>query len=271
YLLAYSNRKNLENSSFEEIRASAQSLLDASRRRLLLWDITDAQIEKLEQTGVPTKTLTINSPASGIVTEKMVYEGHKAMAGEPLYMIADISSIWILADIYEYELPNIRIGQTASITLSYLPGKTFSGQVTYIYPFLEKETRTAKVRLELANAGYTLKPGMYANAEIKINLGKKLAVPQEAVLDSGTQQVVFLDRGEGHFEPREIKTGVRIEDYIEVLGGLSEGEVVVTSANFLIDSESNLKAAMSGMGMGGTEEGKEQKGKTGTGGATHQH
>ncbi len=183
--------------------------------------------------------------------EKMVFKGMGIMPGAVLYKIGDLSSIWVIADIYEYELPFVQVGQKALISLAYYPGESFEGTATYIYPAVDPKTRTAKVRFDLPNPEFKLKPEMWANVEIKIPLGRKLVVPEDAVMDTGTMQMAFVDRGQGYFEPRHIQVGSKVKGFYEVLSGLREGEKVVTSANFLIDSESRLSGAMGGMaGMG---------------------
>jgi membrane fusion protein, copper/silver efflux system len=169
------------------------------------------------------------------------------MPGMALYKLADLSVVWLIADIYEYELPFVRLGQQASFQLSYLPGETFTGKAIYIYPSLNPETRTVKVRYEFPNPHGRLKPEMYANVEIKVRLGQKMTVPEGAVINTGIRQMVIVDRGSGYFEPREIRVGSKVDDYYEVIKGLKAGERVVTSANFLIDSESKLKEAVGGM------------------------
>jgi Cu(I)/Ag(I) efflux system membrane fusion protein len=219
----------------------ADAALDAARKRLRLWDISEAQIKQIEQTGKPVRTLTLYSPVSGFVTQKMAVAGMKVMPGEKLFDIADLSTLWIIADIYEYELPFVKVGQPARITLSYFPGKELLSKIDYIYPTISADTRTAKVRLTLPNPGGQLKPEMFTNVEIKISLGKKLVIPESAVIDTGTSQVVYVDKGEGVFEPREVELGLRADRYVEVLQGIKAGEKVVSSANFLIDSEAQLK------------------------------
>jgi len=219
----------------------ASAALDAARQRLRLWDISEKQIKHIEQTGKPVRTLTLYSPVSGFVTQKMAIRGMKVMPGEKLFDIADLSSLWIVADIYEYELPFVKVGQPARITLSYFPGRQFSSRIDYIYPTLSAETRTAKVRLTLPNPGGRLKPQMFTNVEIRINLGKKLIIPESAVIDTGTSQIVYVDRGEGAFEPREVELGIKADGAVEVLRGIKSGEKVASSANFLIDSEAQLK------------------------------
>lgn len=223
------------------IAKDANAALDAARERLRLWDISEAQIKHIEQTGKAVRTLTLYSPVSGFVTQKMAVQGMKVMPGEKLFDIADLSTLWIIADIYEYELSFVRVGQPARITLSYLPGRELSSQIDYIYPTISADTRTTKVRLTLPNPGGRLKPQMFTNVEIRINLGKRLVVPESAVIDTGTGQVVYVDRGNGAFEPREVQLGLRADGAVEVLRGLKTGEKVVSSANFLIDSEAQLK------------------------------
>ncbi|HEV2173849.1 MAG TPA: efflux RND transporter periplasmic adaptor subunit, partial [Nitrospira sp.] len=228
--------------------AGSKDLLEATRHRLHLWDIGEEHIRELEQTKQVTKTLPIHSPISGTVIRKEVLQGTHVEPGEELYTIADLSHVWILADIYEYELSFVKIGQQAAVTLSYDPSSVLTGHVGFVYPTLDPKTRTAKVRFELNNAEEKLKPDMYANVELRVSLGTKLAIPQEAVIESGEKQVVFLHLGGGKLEPRLIKTGMKTGEWSEVLTGLKEGDHIVTSANFLIDSESRLKSVIEGMG-----------------------
>jgi len=247
YLIALRARKDLIKSPFPEVAASGSSLAESAKRRLKFWDISDDQIKVLEESGEAKKTLTLYSPFSGFVLEKMAYKGMNVMPGMALFKIADLSVVWLYADIYEYELPFIRLGQQASIQLSYLPQESFTGKVIYIYPSLNPETRTAKVRFEFPNPHGKLKPEMYANVEIKVHLGRKPVVPDGAIIDTGLRQMAIVDKGNGYFEPREVKVGAKVNDYYEVISGLKIGERVVTSANFLIDSESRLKEAVGGM------------------------
>jgi membrane fusion protein, copper/silver efflux system len=230
---------------------SAESLVKVSRNRLLLWDLTPAQIQALEKSGQPQLYQTILSPISGYVIDREALKGQRVEPGKTLYKIADLSTVWVHADIYEYELPLVREGQEAIITLAYYPGATWRGTIDYIYPYLNTETRTNKVRLVFANPEHTLKPGMYANMELKVDLGERLAVPEGAVLHSGVRKLVFIDRGKGRLEPREVTLGTQANGYWEVVNGLREGERIATSGNFLIDSESKLAAAESMMGMMG--------------------
>jgi len=225
----------------EMIAKDANSLLEAAKQRLKLWDITEAQIQKIEETGAPVRTLTLYSPVSGYIIQKMVVQGMRVMPGEKLFDVADLSTLWVIADVYERELPLIKIGQEARITLSYFPGKTYVSQIDYIYPSLSTETRTAKVRFTIANSNGQLKPQMFSNVEIKIHLGQWLAVPESAVLDTGQGHVAYVDTGDGYFEPRQVTLGLRAERMAQIIDGLKAGEKVAVSANFLIDSEAQLK------------------------------
>jgi membrane fusion protein, copper/silver efflux system len=248
YLLALQSRKQLGQSEIPEVSRGSKDLLEATRRRFQLWDIEEDHIRELEKTGKVLKTLPIHSPITGTVLKKDALAGAHVEPGEELYTIADLSHLWILADIYEYELSFVKIGQSAAVTLTYDPGTVLTGRVGFVYPTLDPKTRTAKVRFELDNPDEKLKPDMYANVELRVDLGTRLAIPQEAVIESGQKQVVFLHHGGGRLEPRLIKTGVKTGEWYEVLDGLKEGEHIVTSANFLIDSESRLKSVVESMG-----------------------
>lgn len=222
----------------------AATIMEATKQRLRFWDISDEQIKKIEESGKPIRTVTLYSPVSGTVVQKMAIQGMKVMPGEKLFDIVDFSSVWVVADIYEYELPMIKVGLQASLHLSYLPGKEFSARIDYIYPTLSGDTRTAKIRFTLPNADYQLKPQMFTNVTLKINLGKRMAIPEEAFIDTGLRQIVYVDKGEGNFEPREIQIGLRGDRMVEVIKGLRAGEKVASSANFLIDSEAKLKGVL---------------------------
>ena len=247
YLLALKARDMFKNNPSSRVVEDSFSLLDSARQRLKLWDITDDQIQELERTGQASKTVAFYSPISGIVTEKKAFAGARVSPGDEVYTIADLSQIWIVADIYEFELPLIQIGQSAVVSLSYDPGRVLNGRVTFVYPTLDAETRTAKVRFEVPNPGERIKPEMYANVELKIPLGRRLVVPRDAVLESGERQIIFIHHGGGKLEWRNAKLGVQAGDWIEIREGLKEGENIVTSANFLLDSESRLKTAIGGM------------------------
>jgi len=223
------------------VSADTGNIVNAARQRLKFWDISDVQIASIEKTGMPVRTLTLHSPVSGYVIQKNALQGMRVMPGEKLFDVADLSSLWITAEIYQYELGLIKPGQRAAISLSYLPGREFSSNIDYVYPSLSAETRTAKVRFRIAKPTRELKPQMFTTVEIKINLGNKLAVPDSAVLDTGTQKIAYVDAGEGQFEPRQVLTGAKAEGLIEIVKGLKAGEVVASSANFLIDSEAQLK------------------------------
>lgn len=246
YILALKSSRSLTPSGYGEVRESQDSLLESARRRLLLWDITSDQISKLERSGLPKTEMEILSPIDGIVIEKMVFEGGYIMPGMNLYKIADLSSIWIIADIYEYEAPLVRPGQKARVSISYFPGETFDAAVSYVYPTLDPMTRTIKVRLEVNNTDFRLKPEMFADVVIMASPGERLAIPKEAVIDSGLRQLVYVEKKPGIFEMREVRLGLRGETYVEVLSGVKKGERVVTSGNFLIDSETQLRAGPGG-------------------------
>lgn len=255
YLLATRGRRELSESPFKEAVAGSDSLYEAAKRRLEFWDITDQQIKDLEKRGSPIKALTIYAPTNGFVLVRNAYSKQRVTPETELYQIADLSTIWAIADIYEYEAPEIKIGQAATLTLSYYPGKPIRGRVSYISPQIDNATRTLKVRIEFPNPDFTLKPDMYANVELKIDYGKRLVVPQEAVLDSGSEQTVFVSHEGGYFEPRKVQLGAKVDNKFIVLEGLKAGERITTSANFLIDSESTLKSAAGGMGMPGMSHG----------------
>ncbi|MDY6850060.1 MAG: efflux RND transporter periplasmic adaptor subunit [Thermodesulfobacteriota bacterium] len=249
YLLALRNRNQLKNSSFSKIAEGGESLLEASRKRLKYWDISDRQIRDLERTGEVKKTLTLYSPFEGIVKRKMAYEGQYVKSGQELFQLADISEVWVYADIYEYELPWIKVGQKASVSLPYVDGEDLEAQITYIYPYVEPKTRTVKARLEFENSDFELKPDMYVNVRINGQEVKNaLTVPVESVIHSGEKKTVFVALGDGRFEPRHVRTGLQNkEGYIEIKQGLLEGERIVTSAQFMFDSESKLREAIQKM------------------------
>jgi Cu(I)/Ag(I) efflux system membrane fusion protein len=219
----------------------AVAIIGAARQRLRLWDITDEQIRIIEETGKTVRTMTLVSPLDGTVVQKNAIQGMRVMPGEKLFDIADLSTVWITADLYEQDLALINPGETARISLSVLPGKELSAKIEFVYPTLTGDARTVKVRMTVPNPGGRLKPQMFANVDIKVGMGSRLAVPDDAVLDTGTRQIVYVDKGEGYFEPREVRLGTRADGYREVLSGLKSGEKVARSATFLIDSEAQLK------------------------------
>ena len=227
-----------------QTQAGMKRLADAALARLRNWDVTDEDIARLAAGGAPKRALTLRAPAGGVVIERKATQGMRFMPGEMLYQIADLSSVWLIADVFEQDVGRVRVGQPAVLRFDAYPGETFHGRVTYVYPTLNPETRTAQVRVELANRGGKLKPSMYAKVELPAAGSTALVVPNSAVIDSGTRRVVLVDLGDGRFEPREVKLGARGDDYVAVLDGVKEGENVVVAANFLIDAESNLKAAL---------------------------
>lgn len=249
YLLAVEQYNSLATNSYSRVRNGAERLLKASLTRLRYWDLTEEQIEQIGKSGKVQKILTIYSPAAGVVTQKIAFEGHYVKEGEHQYQIVDLSSVWVDVDVYEYELPWVRKGMAADMELAYIPGKRFKGRVLFIYPYLEAKTRTAKLRLAFANPGYQLKPGMYADIYLKSVVAKdSLVIPQEAVIDSGVRKIVFVAIGKGKFQPREVKIGLEgNENEFQVLDGLNEGEEIVLSAQFMLDSESRLRDAIQKM------------------------
>jgi Cu(I)/Ag(I) efflux system membrane fusion protein len=216
-------------------------LVDAARKRLRLWDITQAQIERIEQTGKPMRTLTIISPVSGYVVKRYTTKGMRVMAGEPLLDIADLTRVWVIAEVSEPDMGRVRPGLEARITFDGMPGKVFTSRVDFIYPSMSPDTRTLKVRCTLPNVKGILKPQMFATVEITADLGSRLAVPEDALIDTGERQIVYVDRGEGLFEPRVVVAGQRAGTMREIISGLKAGEKVASSALFLIDSEAQLK------------------------------
>ncbi len=248
YLQALRYRDKVDGSSFTEIVDGAQSLLDAAKKRLLYMDFTSGQIKSLEEKGEVTKNVKLYSENNGIVVTKNVLRGMKIDPMMELYTIADLSRVWLIASIYEYELPFIKVGQVAEMTLPYDPGVTYKGKVTFIYPYLSNKTRTVQVRIEFENPERKLKPDMYADAVIKPDTGNKsIIVPSESLLRTGSRNIVITSLGEGKFLPKEVVPGVEGEGVVEILKGLEEGEEVVTSGQFLIDSESNLREAVKKM------------------------
>ena len=248
----------LKASEFADLGSRSGSLYDATRDRLKYWDISDAQISQIERHGTPFKSLTLHSALDGFVVTRNVFAGQQVSPEMDLYVIADLSNVWIMAEVYEFEVPSVALGQKALVTFPSFPGRTFTGKITYISPEMDPKTRTLKIRVELANQDFKIKPDMYANVELKVDYGKKLSIPQEAVLDSGTNQTVFVAREGGYFEPRKVTLGPRVDGRQIVLEGLKAGEQVVTSANFLIDSESQLKSATGGMGEPAGQSGADQ-------------
>ncbi len=224
--------------------AIGKEIATTSRNRLQLWGVPQTEIERLEKTGKANRTVTFNSPADGFIVEKMAIQGMYITPDMQLYLITDLSRLWIIITLYEYDVAVISEGDEAGITLPYDPDKPFTGKISYIYPEIEEETRTAKARIEVDNADQRLKPGMFANVELKKNLGESVVVPGDAVIETGKRSIVFVKTSASRFEPKEVKVGPRIENGFIILSGLEGGEEVVISANFLIDAESKLQAAI---------------------------
>ena len=236
------------NEAGDETQSAMKQLADSSLQRLKNWDISDEQIKALAQSGNAKRTLTFRAPVAGIVTEKKAVQGMRFMPGEVLYQIADISGVWVLADVFEQDIAAVGVGQKAKIRINAYPGEVFEGRIACVYPTLKAETRTVPVRIELANPKGRLKPAMFAEVEIPVaGAAAVVTVPNSAVIDSGSRQVVIVQMAEGRFEPRAVKLGARGNEFVQVIDGVKEGEMVVSSANFLIDAESNLKAALGGM------------------------
>jgi RND family efflux transporter MFP subunit len=246
YLLALSTLEAMRQSTIADAREQADRLVESARRRLTLWDLSPDVIQRLEQTRKADATVTFRSPVSGFVIEKPVVEGMRVMAGQTLYRMADLTTVWVEADVFESDAPFVRVGASANVTLDAWPGESRRGKAVYIYPYVEEKTRTIKVRYAFPNSDLRLKPGMYANVEMSSSLGDGLTVPSDAVLDAGREQIVFVAEGDGYFQPRTVSVGRRVDGRVQILGGLSEGDEVATGAAFFLDSESQLRAAAGG-------------------------
>lgn len=246
YLIALRSVQEMAKSPYPEVVAGSKDLAAAARQRLKYWDIGDRQIQAIEKSGKPMRTLTLHSPYSGFVLERLAFKGMNITPGMTLFKLADLSVVWLNVDVYEADLPYIRIGQTAKLSLSTFPDAPFTGKVIYVYPALDSRTRTARIRIELPNAQGQLKPEMYANVEIMVRLGTKVVVPDGAIIDTGLRRVAIVDLGKGAFVFRDVRLGAKVEGFYEVLSGLKVGEKVVTSANFLVDSETRFKEALGG-------------------------
>ena len=248
YLLALQNWDRLSDSPIADVRNGARELVEISRQRLVLLDVPAHQLRELEKSGEIKRRLHIHAPFSGIVLSIGVRVGEYITPRSELFQVADLSKMWVLTDIYEYELPWVKVGDTGQISVSAVPDKIFTGPITYIYPTVDMKTRTVKVRFEVSNPDLVLKPGMFANVTLESNQQPDaIVIPEEAVVRSGPRNTVFVVRQKGQFEPREVKLGIAAEGFVQVTDGLEGGEEVVTSAQFLIDSESKLREATSKM------------------------
>lgn len=251
YLIALQGLQSAQGSA-DSVQSGMRRLADASLQRLRNWDISEEQISSLTQSGEVRRTLAIRSPVQGLVTEKKALQGMRFMPGEALYQVTDLGAVWVVADVFEQDIGLVKTGAKVKVTINAYPDKSLSGIVTYVYPTLNPETRTIPVRIELSNPDMLLKPAMFAQIELSVGTRTQtVTVPNSAVIDSGTRQLVLVQVGEGRFEPREVRLGRRASNEVEVLDGVRNGEIVVVSANFLIDAESNLKAAVSGFGHAG--------------------
>jgi Cu(I)/Ag(I) efflux system membrane fusion protein len=254
YLIAQKGQRAMQRSS-NQAKDTVTLLAANALQRLHYWDIAPAQIKHLQDLEKPLDTLPLLSPVNGVVLEKPAQEGMRFMPGELLFRIADLSHVWLLAEVFEQDIGTVRLGQTVQVDINAYPERFFTGKVSFIYPSLAMETRTVKVRIELQNDQDLLKPGLFGGVSLKTEEEKdaRLAIPDSAVIDSGTRQIVLLQLGEGRFEPRAVKLGRKVDGYYEVLEGLIEGEELVIHANFLIDAESNLKSALDGMSNNSTD------------------
>lgn len=244
YLVAKQNQQQVAQSTVSGVAAGAASLLDATAERLKQWGVPQQEIARLESTSQVQQEIEVHSPVSGFITERNALPSVAVQPEMRLYTIADLSTVWVQAQVFQNDLGRIKVGDVATLTVDTFPGQTFRGRVNFIYPQLDTDTRTAKVRIAFSNPGLRLKPGMFVNVALKVPMGRQLVIPASAILQSGAQQIAFVDRGDGYLEPREVHLGTRAGDDFIVLKGLKEGEQIVTSANFLIDSESQLQAAL---------------------------
>jgi Cu(I)/Ag(I) efflux system membrane fusion protein len=255
YLLALKSRNQLRNSPLSSISQNGEGLVTSAKQRLILSGVRQSQIAELEKSGKPDLRISIYSPFSGVVIEKMVQQGQYVAMGEVLFNIADLSSVWVEVEVYENDLANIHVGQQVEIRSRSFPDQLFTGRITFIYPFLDPKTRTIKARVELANTGMKLKPEMFVNATIRMPLKSQIVVPVTALIDTGKRQVVWVESSRGMFEPRTVQVGVQTNEKVQILSGLTAGEKVAVSGAYLIDSESQLKgggnaqADMAGMKM----------------------
>jgi len=247
YLLSKAGVDRLKDSPYQDAREMASGLAQAARTRLKLFDVPESFIEELERTGNVRRTVTLNAPVSGYVTGKEIFEGTRVSPGMDLLTVTDLSHVWIDADLYEYEAQSVRVGQTAVLDTEADPGRKMKGRVAYIYPTISPETRTLKVRFDFPNPGLRLKPQMYANVSLDLHSVTGVVVPDSALIETGVRVIAFVDAGDGSFEPREVKVGVRGDGKAQILSGVKAGEKVAVGANFLLDSESKLRAALNKM------------------------
>jgi Cu(I)/Ag(I) efflux system membrane fusion protein len=248
YVLALRTRKTLAQAG--GMNEDGEALVAASRRKLELWDVPRAHLERLERTGEPSRTITFYSPATGVLTKKDVVPGMRVNAGDMPFEIVDLSRVWALADAYEMDLRHVKVGMPATLSLKAYPNRTFKGRVAFVDPFLDPKTRTAKVRVEFPNPTGELRPEMFGEVVLQGQSREGVRIPADAVIHSGTKSVVFVALGDGKFQPREVQLGEGDSEFMEVVSGLEEGDGVVTRANFLIDSESRLRASLAALASG---------------------
>ena len=245
-IVALRSQQQAQQSTVPETRDHAERLLQAVRERLMYWDVSVAEIREMERRGRALGVTTFVSPASGVIVEKAVVEGTRIAVGQRLFRLVDLSSVWVEADVYERDLASVRVGQAASVTLEAYPGEEFHGRVSYLHPSIAEQTRTLKVRLQFDNPRGRLRPGMFGNVTMTGAASESLVVPADALVDSGTRQIVFVTHGDGYFDPRPVKTGRRLADGIEIVDGLEEGEMVASGATFFLDSESQMRGTLQG-------------------------
>jgi membrane fusion protein, copper/silver efflux system len=246
FLRARESAVRFAASDAPEVRSGGTELLEAARRRLLLFDVPQSLIDALERTGQPQRAVTLEAPASGFVTAKDVFAGARVEPGMTLFTVTDLSKVWIEAEVYEYEASLVRLGQKARVTLAYDPSRVYVGRIGYIYPYLNPDSRTLRVRFEFDNPGLALKPGMYVSVELDAQVAEGILIPDASILDTGPRQIVYVTTGEGRYEPRQVTVGLRSDGLAQILSGVKAGEAVVDRANFLLDSESRLRAASAG-------------------------
>ncbi len=244
YLVAKENQRRVAGSTVSGVAESAASLLEAASERLKQWGVPQREIARLESTGQVQQELEVDSPVEGYITERNALPNLTVQPETRLYTVTDLSTVWVFGEVFQNDLGRIRVGERATLTVDAYPGRVFEGRVNFVYPQVDMTTRTARARLVFANPSLKLTPGMFVNVGLKVPLGKQLIIPASGVLQSGTREIVFVSRGDGYLEPREVQLGARAGDHFIVLKGLKEGEQIVTSANFLIDSESQLQAAL---------------------------
>ena len=249
-MLALKSRSLLRESTLASAAQGSENLIAAARERLRLWDVSDREIQSLETEGKVKRAIAVYSPINGVVMERTVYHhGTFVDPSKDLFTIADLSQVWVLGEVYETDLPLIRPGQTAEVELPYSGGgRTIRGRVDFIYPFLDPKSRTVQVRMQFQNPNLSLKPEMFTNITMSVSLGRQVVIPQDALMDTGAEQYVFIDKGDGYVQPRQVKVSAETGDKVGIQEGLKPGERVVTGANFIVDSESRLKGALAGMG-----------------------